>query len=294
MVTWPIGLSTGCFHHQSIFDCLELIRAGGFSMLEVCFSPRHLDYHDRAAVHRASRDIEQLGMEAYSFHAPFANGLDISSTDQTARRAALDEILRAAEAAAILEVQYLVIHPGPESSVSPPAEERFQRMENTVDTLNRVATRCRSLGIGCVLENKLPHLLFGRTSDILWILDALDNIDVGACLDTGHAALSGDLPNLLHKLAGHLKMIHAHDNKGHGDDHLPPGDGNIDWERMVRTLGDGGFGGAIILELSGMADPAATMANARRGRSFLRRICRRQSTVSMSQSARSPESGHDA
>jgi len=276
MVTWPIGLSTGCFYQQSIFDCLELILESGFSMIEVCFSPAHLDYHDHGTVHRAAARIDQLGMEAYSFHAPFTHGLDISSLDPGERQWALEEICHAAEAAAILQVHYLVLHPGPESSVIPPQEERLQRMENAVGVLNRVAERCRTLGIRCVLENKLPHLLFGKTSDILWILDAMDSIEVGVCLDTGHAFLSGDLHNLLYKLGGHLRMIHAHDNGGHGDDHLPPGDGRVDWELVVRMLAACHFRGAFILELAGASDPATTMANARRGRSFLRRVCRRQ------------------
>ncbi|MEI9892548.1 MAG: TIM barrel protein [Chthoniobacter sp.] len=90
--------------------------------------------------------------------------------------------------------------------------------------INEVARRCGELGIGCVLENKLPHLLFSNISDILWILAALDGVNVGACLDTGHAFLSDDLPNLMRKLAGHLRMIHAHDNRHQFDDHLPPGD----------------------------------------------------------------------
>ena len=281
MVTWPIGLSTGCFYQKSIFDCLELIRANGFSMVEVCFSPAHLDYHDKEAVRRAATRIAQLGMEAFSFHAPFATDLDISSQDAGQRQRALDEILRAAEAAATLQVHYFVIHPGPEVSEPPPNEERFQRMENAVAVLNQVAAHCRSLGIRCVLENKLPHLLFGKTSDILWILDALDGSDIGACLDTGHAALCNDLSNLVHKLSGHLKMIHAHDNHGHKDDHLPPGDGNIRWDNLIVSLQKTGFEGAFILELAGHPDATVTMENARRGRSFLRRICRDQTLASL-------------
>ncbi len=275
MVTWPIGLSTGCFYRESIFDCLELIRSSGFAMIEVCFSPRHLDYHDKGLVQQAAMRISHLGMEAFSFHAPFAPGLDISSGDARQRKQALDEILKAADAAAILGVHYFVIHPGPEISVPPPNEERLERMEHAVEVLNLVAKHCRELGINCLLENKLPHLLFGKTSDILWILDALDQSDVGACLDTGHAALSKDLPHLVRKLSGHLKMIHAHDNAGERDDHLPPGDGTIDWDDLVDTFEEAGFCGALILELAGRPDPSATMENARRGRTYLRRVCRR-------------------
>ncbi len=275
MTTWPIGLSTGCFYQKSIIDCLETIRASGFSMIEVCSSPSHLDYHDLDAVRRAAAMIAELDLEAYSFHAPFADHIDISSLEPATRDRALEEILDAAEAAAILQVHYLVVHPGPESAVIPPRDETLQRMENVVEVLNQVAQRCHALGISCVLENKLPHLLFGRTSDILWILDALDSVEVGACLDTGHAAISGDLHRLIAKLAGHLKMIHAHDNGGTRDDHWPPGDGCIDWEGVLHEVEAIGFNGALILELAGTPEPELTMANARRGRSFLRQISRR-------------------
>jgi sugar phosphate isomerase/epimerase len=77
--------------------------------------------------------------------------------------------------------------------------------------LNQVAERCQRLGVGCVLENKLPHLLFANPSDLLWILTTMETIEVGVCLDTGHAHLSGDLYSVMHKLGRHLRMVHAHD-----------------------------------------------------------------------------------
>lgn len=279
MHTWPIGLSTGCFYQKSIFDCLELIRETGFSMIEVCSSPSHLDYHNHEEVKKAAAKIEDLGMEAYSFHAPFTKDIDISSLCANRRQSALDDISQAVEAAALLKARYFVIHPGPESSFSPPSGERLQRIEYTVSTLNRIADLCRSLGVTCVLENKLPHLLFGNTSDILWILDTLDTTDVGVCLDTGHAFLSGDLPNLIHKLAGHIKMLHVHDNSGQRDDHLPPGDGCIDWNMVLHILERCLFRGVLILELAGGHDPSSTMSNARRGRSFLRLVARKLASV---------------
>ena len=148
-------------------------------------------------------------------------------------------------------------------------------MQHVVESLNQIARRCKELGIMCVLENKLPHLLFGNTSDILWILDGINSAAVGACLDTGHAYLARDMHNLVHKLDGHLRMIHAHDNDGAGDDHLPPGDGKIDWEEFMRDLIEVRFRGALILEMAGHDDPAVTMTNARRGRAYVREIARR-------------------
>jgi sugar phosphate isomerase/epimerase len=274
MTRWPIGLSTGCFYHQSILDCLQLIRESGFSMIEVCSSPEHLYFRDLKSVHRAGERIKELGMEAYSFHAPFAPAIDIASSNSAQRAASIAEIFKAAEAAALLRVHYFVLHPGPENPAAIPAVEQLPRMQHVVDSLNQVARRCKELGIMCVLENKLPHLLFGNTSDILWILDGINTAEVGACLDTGHAFLGGDIHSLLHKLSGHLRMIHAHDNAGGDDNHLPPGDGRMDWEKFLRDLIEVRFRGALILEMAGNNDPAVTMSNARRGRAYLREIAR--------------------
>jgi len=275
MTSWPIGLSTGCFYHQSILDCLPLIRESGFSMIEVCSSPEHVDFHDADLVRRAAQRINELGMEAYSFHAPFAQNIDIASSNSAQRTESVAEIFKAAEAATLLRVHYFVLHPGPENPAPIPTEERLPRMQHVVESLNQVARHCKELGIICVLENKLPHLLFGNTSDILWILDAINSAEVGACLDTGHAFLSGDMHNLVHKLSDHLRIIHANDNSGAGDNHWAPGNGKIDWERLMRDLIEVQFRGTFILEIAGNDDPAVTMRNARRGRSYLRDIARR-------------------
>lgn len=275
MTNWPIGLSTGCFHRTNLLDCLEPIRSSGFSMIEVVFSPAHLDYKNRDAVRVAAKRIGDLGMEAYSFHAPFAPEIDISSPDATCRAHAMQEILVAVEAAAALGVHYFVIHPGPENADIPSREERLIRIENVVSVLNEVAIRCAELGIRCVLENKLPHLLFGNSNDIVWILAALETNQVGACLDTGHAFLAGDLYNLVYKLAPYLRMLHVHDNTGQSDEHLAPGDGGIDWKSFLGELVQIGFHGAMILEIAGGDDTETVMARARRGRSAIRELARR-------------------
>jgi sugar phosphate isomerase/epimerase len=275
MTNWPIGLSTGCFYRTPLVDCLETIRGSGFSMIEVVFSPPHLDYRNPQAVQEAAARIDALGLEAYSFHAPFADDIDISSLEPACREHALAEILRAVEAAASLGVHYFVIHPGPENGDIPSREERLLRIENVCSVLERVAARCGEVGIQCVLENKLPHLMFGQSADLLWILTCLKGNRIGACLDTGHAHLAGELYPLVYKMAPYLRLLHVHDNKGHGDDHLPPGDGRIDWTALLKELAAVNFTGAFILELAGGGEPDVIMARARRARSYLRQRARR-------------------
>jgi sugar phosphate isomerase/epimerase len=102
MGAWPVGLSTGCFYQKSIFDCLEAIAASGFDRVEGCSSPAHLDYHDKTAVRRAAERLNALGIEAYSFHAPFADHIDITSPDCQARNASLQDVFSAVQAAGTL------------------------------------------------------------------------------------------------------------------------------------------------------------------------------------------------
>lgn len=266
-----IGLSTGCFYRSPILECLEPIRDAGFSTLEICSFPAHLDYHDHGACRLAAARLRDLDLEAYSLHAPFADNLDITSLDAGARRYACDEVLRAADAAAILGVRYYVIHPGPEKS-GIPRSERLDRMENAARVLDRVAEHCRQLKLSLVLENMLPHLFAGPVRDLMWLLGALDATDVGVCLDTGHAFLTGDLQTVAHKLSGHLWMVHASDNRQQFDDHLPPGDGHIPWRQLLEQLARCRFHGALILEIAGGDDPERILQGAQRARAHLRRL----------------------
>ncbi len=133
------------------------------------------------------------------------------------------------------------------------------------------------LGIGIVLENMLPHLFFGNMRDMLWIIGAIHSPLVGTCLDTGHAFIAGDLHRIMFKMSGYLQYIHANDNNGKDDQHLCPGQGKIDWQRLLHELNEVGFQGTLMLELMGDAqkNPQTVLDEARRSRRFLRDICRR-------------------
>jgi sugar phosphate isomerase/epimerase len=43
--------------------------------------------------------------------------------------------------------------------------------------------------------------------------------------------------------------LHVHDNDTHSDLHLVPGTGSINWQSVFSTLCDGGFDGAVNVEL---------------------------------------------
>jgi sugar phosphate isomerase/epimerase len=275
---WPIGLSTGCFYRHSILSVLEAIRDSGFREIEVCSFPAHLDYHNEAEVLRAGEMIRSLGLRPVSFHAPFADQIDITSPDDRLREAAVVELISACRAASLLGAEHMVLHPGPERAGRPPQEEFFQRMRHAATSLDRVAAFCCEVRVHLLLENMLPHLLFGNVSDMMFLLGEIKTCNVGACLDTGHARLSGDLDGVFHKLSSHLQMVHISDNLGDWDAHLLPGEGSIDWPWVVDQLDRHQFDGGLILEMASRENDsvAATLARACRGRDFLAAVVEAQ------------------
>lgn len=273
MRDWPCGISTGCFYKTDILDALPVVRDGGFTLIEVCSFPDHLDYHDPEHVREAAELMKKIGIRANSFHAPFADKIDISSLHPAYRQSAVREVFAACDAAQTLGAHYVVIHPGPEKEGKPRPEEWHHRMICATASLNEVARHCRHIGLTLLLENMLPHLMFGHTSDMLYLLGAIRETNVGTCLDTGHAFLSGDLRTVVHKLSGHLRMLHVNDNLGDRDQHLPPGEGAIDWISLCRQLYQWRFRGPLILELAASGEsPARIMEDARVARAYIAEI----------------------
>lgn len=268
---WPIALSTGCFYRRPILDILPDVRNAGFQQIEVCSFPAHLDYHDLSAVELAAHKLRELEISPVSFHAPFADRIDITSFDSAVREASVEELILACESAALLGCSHVVLHPGPEREGRPPEEEFVRHMHHAAESLNRVAARCCQLRIRLLLENMLAHLLFGRVSDMLYLLGEIKSCEVGTCLDTGHAHLAGELGLVVQKLSGHLRMVHMNDNHGNRDEHLIPGDGGIDWPWLVSELRRHHFHGGLVIEMAAYENESVgdTLARARRGRDFL-------------------------
>lgn len=75
----------------------------------------------------------------------------------------------------------------------------------------------------------------------------------------------------LEDVLDHIHMVHVNDNRGDRDDHLPPGEGDIDWPWILRELQRHRFSGILILELSSRPQESITemLDRARQAHSYL-------------------------
>ena len=124
----------------------------------------------------------------------------------------------------------------------------------------------KKAGVRIAVENMID---FGRrhrrycAGDIYELIDLVDTIndpDVGMCIDTGHANISGMRAADAIRAAGkRLIAIHANDNNSKAglDQHLLPFFGDIDWPAVMQALADIGYTGHFTYEIGPQHVPDA-------------------------------------
>ena len=68
------------------------------------------------------------------------------------------------------------------------------------------------------------------------ILEKFNSPYLGVCFDTGHANLTGRFKEEFLILKDKIFTFHIHDNDGKSDSHLALGEGNIQWEKILKLL----------------------------------------------------------
>jgi len=186
----------------------------------------------------AVREVtERIGIVPWSLHAWATwDVLDDDGAEKTRQ-----VLTTAVRNALLLGVGRIIHHPSRVTLGEAGARRRLEVEAELLTSVWQPGTRL-------ALEN-------GRSLDtmeyLLELVDMLGPGKAGVCVDTGHAAL-GDLgPGRALRLAGErLITTHLHDNHGEQDDHLPPGDGTIDWEDVVAALIEVSYPGTVMLELT--------------------------------------------
>ncbi len=171
-------------------------------------------------------------------HAPF-NDLNIMSMNSKLRKASINEIVRALDMGNVLDVNVITIHPG----IYSPLGKYWDGTEKALmESLEQISLQAEERGIKLALENMpAPFPTAGTQPEE--ISSILSQLNIGFCLDIGHAFTSGKLKKFLNLEPINL---HLHDNNGHDDLHLPLGDGKIDFEMVIKKMK--GYKGNRVIE----------------------------------------------
>jgi sugar phosphate isomerase/epimerase len=256
-MSWEIGISTGVVYQKPIEEILPAIAANGFHAIEVATARTHVDPKDSARVQTLQDQVRKLGLKVRSLHAPFGQGIDITDADPGLRRLSLRHLREAADLLRSLGGALYVIHPGGEDHNW--IWEKDGRLRRSVEGLTEVWGMCRERGLTLVVETPLPHLLGGSMEDFSWILARIPEEGTGVCVDTSHTSLGGKLFEAIDRFSDRLVHLQASDNHGKHDDHLPPGEGIIQWPAVIQALERARYRGMFLLEVNGRQSPAESV-----------------------------------
>jgi len=143
---------------------------------------------------------------------------------------------------------------------------RFPLRQRALD--RRIAVGfCRG-NVGVALE-VMPNALSSASSICDLIEEQLEGLNVGICLDYGHANLTGDLSDAIETVGGHLWTTHVHDNDGRKDDHRVPFAGRIDWDLAIMETQKIGYDDVLMFEVADTGDPIEVLGRTVKARERL-------------------------
>jgi sugar phosphate isomerase/epimerase len=255
------GVSTHLFHELRLTrDHLAQVATHGFDALELFATRSHFDYHNQTAISDLAAWLSDTRLELHSIHAPVFEGfkdgrwmgtLSNASADEGRRAAAVAETRAALAVARRIPFRYLVMHVGvPNGAPTAPDDNK---PDAALRTIQEVAALASEAGVGLALE-VMPNALSSADALSRLIEEELDGLDVGVCLDYGHAHIMGEVCDAVETLSGHLWTTHVHDNDGRHDDHLVPFAGTIDWDAAMMATQKIGYDGALMFEVGGSRD----------------------------------------
>ena len=269
------GVSTHLFHeHRLTRDHLVHVAAHGFEVLELFATRAHFDYRNDHARAQLAEWLSDTRLELHSVHAPafealrngkWVGAFSNASADEARRRAAIAEAEAALALAKHAPFRFLVTHLGVPASEAIGGDNQRDAARRSIEDLVALAAEVNVRVAIEVIPNPLSS-----ASDLLDLIEEdLDGLDVGVCLDYGHAHLMGDLGEAIETLSGHLLTTHVHDNGGRRDDHLVPFAGTIDWDAAMMSTQKIGYEGIFMLEVGDTGDPVDVLRRSVKARERL-------------------------
>ncbi|MBI2187910.1 MAG: sugar phosphate isomerase/epimerase [Acidobacteria bacterium] len=262
MAEHRFGVSTHLFHESRLTrDHLVHIAAHGFDAIELFATRSHFDYRDERAIDTLGEWLADTRLELHSMHAPIFEGLrrgqwigpfSNACGDETRRAAAIAETAAALEVARRLPYRFLVVHMGlPAGAPQAGSENRPEAARRSLEEIGSLAA---AVGVRVAVE-VIPNLLSTPPRLVELLEEQLEGLDLGICLDYGHAHLMGDLGEAIEAISGHLWTTHVHDNHGRDDEHLVPFGGTINWDAAMMATQKIGYDGMLMLEVADTGDP---------------------------------------
>ena len=233
---------------------IELAKEAGFDAidysyyyLQECENVLGENYKEYAKEIREHLDL--VGISCNQAHAPFSfkHGMTMDASEP-----AYLNIARSIESAAILGAKNIVVH-----AVSVPDGVDFEAYN--IEYYKSFIPYCEAFNIHVAVENLYSKDTkrncfrgrFGSPQDLNNVIKKIGSPWIVACVDIGHASLTGYEPeDFISKVEpSALKCLHVQDTDYLADRHMPPYFCGLNWDAIMTALKKNGYDGDLTLEI---------------------------------------------
>ena len=161
-------------------------------------------------------------------------------------------LVRSIDSSAILGAENIIVH-----ALDVPKGVDFE--EFNVRYYQRLIPYCEKFGIRVAVENLFHHDRkrkcivgnIGTPEELNRLVEKIDSPWVVACVDIGHASLTGNEPeDFIERMNPNiLKCLHVQDNDYLDDRHILPYTGELNWENIMCSLKKIGYTGDFTFEI---------------------------------------------
>jgi sugar phosphate isomerase/epimerase len=212
-----------------LFENLEYILRERINP-EVYFSSEALDTVTSGRLESAARLLQSSGLST-TIHAVFLD-LNPGALDATIREATRLRFRQIFKAAEVLKPRVIVFHPGFDELRY--GSSRAAWLENSINFWREFLPRSRDVGSVIAVEN-----IFEKDpSTLLELLEAIADPCFRHCFDVGHWNMFSTvaMEEWFAALGPYMAELHLHDNNSLADEHLPIGEGQIDFDLFFSLV----------------------------------------------------------
>lgn len=191
----------------------------------------------------AAESLAAAGVRSATFHAPFED-IWPGARDEEVRRLASRRLRQAVALAPLFRPLGIVMHGGYFEWLFDFAPDKW--FEPARRTFSEIAEAAEDAKVDIFIENVFDEI----PDHLLALRAAVGSRRLGFCFDAGHATLFSRLPvqKWVEALGVDIREMHIHDNRGRRDDHLPVGEGTINFRGVLLAASDAGARPVLTVE----------------------------------------------
>jgi sugar phosphate isomerase/epimerase len=236
------------FPVRPVLDELAALSDLGFDYLELAMDPPQAHYR----VIREKKAELLKALDRHNMHLVCHLPTFVSTADLTdrLRDASLAEVLDSLETAAELKPLKVVVHPSTVRGLSVFVIEQVK--EYLLKSLELIVEKADHLGLCLCIENMFPqYYSLINAEDFVEVFERFPSLML--TLDTGHGQIESAgrkrTVEFIERFADRIYHVHASDNFGKADDHLPIGAGVIEFQEVVKALKASGYDETVTFEV---------------------------------------------